>query len=117
MKRSILLCYTLLSLTGLSAQSAWNPGQHAVIQSSRSDGRFSSSYAIAHQLIKNTRPSLAFRPDFTPKEFLRWQDNVAKAMNELMCFPDYRPEKAPVWRLPRAEGGIHAGKVGVLPPA
>lgn len=96
MKRSILLCYTLLSLTGLSAQSVWNPGQHAVIQSSRSDGRFSSSYAIAHQLIKNTRPSLAFRPDFTPKEFRRWQDNVAKAMKELMCFPDYRPEKAPV---------------------
>lgn len=89
-------CCVLLSLTSLQAQEVFNPAQEAVIKSSRPDGRFMSSYAIAHNLMKSTKPSLAFRPDFTPQEFLHWQDEVAEAMKELMCFPDYQPEKAPV---------------------
>lgn len=72
------------------------PDSVARIVTSRADGRFLSSYAIAHQLLKTTRPRLAFKEDFTSREFAQWQDDVRKAMEELMNFPDYQPEKAPV---------------------
>lgn len=96
MKKIILLCSSLLLGLSLSAQTAWSPAQDSLIRSTRSDGRFSSSYAIAHQLVKNTHPSLAFRADFTPQEFQQWQEDVNVAMKELMQFPDYTPEKQPI---------------------
>ncbi len=95
MNRVILFCIVLLSSVVLQAQTAWSPEQDSIIRSIRPDGRLASSYAIAHRLIETTRPSLTFRPDFTPREFQQWQEDVAVAMKQLMCFPDYQPEKAP----------------------
>ena len=97
MKNTLLIgCCALLSLTGLRAQDSWNPAEEAVIRSTRPDGRLGSSYAIAHQLMKDLKPRLAFRPDFTREEMVNWQREVAKAMKTLMSFPDYQPEQAPI---------------------
>lgn len=80
-----------------SSTSSDNPLQsHAVIMSERPDSLFSSSYAIAHQLVKNTHPTLAFRSNMTSKEFPVWQSDIRNAMRELMHFPNYIPEKKPV---------------------
>ena len=87
MKNTLLIgCCALLSLTGLRAQDSWNPAEEAIIRSTRPDGRLGSSYAIAHQLMKDLKPRLAFRPDFTREEMVNWQREVAKAMKTLMCF-------------------------------
>lgn len=82
----------LISLA-CKAQTNWDPEQHAVIVSERGDGRFTSSYAIVHQLVKNTRPSLSFHSEMRPEEMPVWQSEVRQAMMKLMAFPDYLPEK------------------------
>ena len=85
----------LISLA-CKAQTNWDPEQHAVIVSERGDGRFTSSYAIVHQLVKNTRPSLSFHSEMRPEEMPVWQSEVRQAMMKLMAFPDYLPEKKPI---------------------
>lgn len=85
----------LISLA-CKAQTNWDPEQHAVIVSERGDGRFTSSYAIVHQLVKNTRPSLSFHSEMRPEEMPVWQSEVRQTMMKLMAFPDYLPEKKPI---------------------
>ena len=74
----------------------FNPSRQAVITSGRSDGRFLSTYGVAHAMLKHTQPKYAFNPDFTPEEFARWQIGVQTAMEELMRHPDLTSGLPPV---------------------
>ena len=87
-------CVWLPYFSACKAQTNWDPEQHAVIVSERGDGRFTSSYAIVHQLVKNTRPSLSFHSEMRPEEMPVWQSEVRQTMMKLMAFPDYLPERS-----------------------
>ena len=106
MKRIALLFLSQLLLTAAlqpaSAQNSaprtqeFDPAQHAVIRTDRADGRFVSTYGVAHALLKHTQPKYAFDPDFTPEAFVRWQSGVQAAMEELMRHPDLPAGPSPV---------------------
>lgn len=90
-----LVCFWLASTTAY-AQDKFDPSQHNIVSTTRSDNRFVSTYGIAHAMLKRTTPKCAFNPDFTPAEFAQWQHNVQTAMEEIMCHPDIKAEKQPV---------------------
>lgn len=75
------------AIRGQSETPRFKYKEHGVIQSDRSDGRFYSSRGVVHAMLKNNRPEYAFRPDFTPAEFKRWQKEVRNAMAKLMKHP------------------------------
>ena len=94
----LLLSHLLLLYAALQPVSAqdFDPAQHAVIASGREDGRFLSTYGVAHALLKHTTPRYAFNPDFTPDEFVRWQSGVQAAMQDIMRLPDLPAGPPPV---------------------
>lgn len=107
-----------LSITAATAQS-YDPDDYAVISSDRSDGRFMSTYAIAHRLIQNTQPRYAYRPGMTPGEFAAWQDSIRGAMAAIMRFPEVPPQPTPkcVWRQQRQGHTVEKWEFYPLPEA
>lgn len=55
--------------------------------SHRPDGRNESTYAIVHQMLKNTHPQWAYREGMTKREFKHWQHGVRQAMADIMRWP------------------------------
>ncbi len=88
------ILFSVLTAIAASAQS-YDPADYAVIRPSRPDGRFISSYAIAHRLVRNTQPKYAYRSGMSASEFSAWQDNVRNAMAALMQFPEAEPQPDP----------------------
>lgn len=66
------------------------------VRSQRTDGRFLSTYGAAHEMLKNTNPRYAFQPDFTHREFQKWQKGVKKAMAALMQHPTIKNIPPPI---------------------
>ena len=95
MKRVIfLLCVCCCHLIGNSQEH--NPDEHAILKSERSDGRLLSTYAIVHEILKDTHPKYAYYPGISKPEFIQWQNNVRDAMIEVMKFPRVEKQPAPV---------------------
>lgn len=65
----------------------WQPKEHAVICSNRTDGRFLSSYGVVHSLLTQTHPRLEYQENMSNKKFRKWQKKVNHAMKEIMNFP------------------------------
>lgn len=74
-----------------AGQNDFQADRHRTIVTDRADGRYISTYGVVHQMLKNQQPKYSFNPDFTPKEFRKWQKGVREAMAEIMCHP--QPEK------------------------
>ena len=74
----------------------YNPQEHAVVKSTRQDGRFLSSYAIVHEMLKDTHPKHAYRAGMTDEEFNEWQNDVRNAMIEIMNFPEAVNQPKPI---------------------
>lgn len=112
MKRIFCLCWIILSssLSIVSAQNKFDPSRHTVVSTTRSDGRFVSTYGVAHAMLKHTTPKCAFNPDFTPAEFVQWQQSVRTAMEEIMRHPDIPAEKQPVCISTRQKDGFRQEK-------
>lgn len=68
---------------------------YPVQQSTREDGRTISSYAIVHEMLKQTQPTYAYKEGMSKKEFRKWQNNVRKAMKKIMNFPKETNQPAP----------------------
>ena len=66
-----------------------------VIRSGRPDGRHVNTRGFLQHLLRNSNPKLAFNPQFTQKEFAKWQLDVRAKMFELMDFPTPPPQPEP----------------------
>lgn len=94
MRKPIL--YFLLALScGASAQNAFDRPAHSTFQTSRADGRFVSSRAVAHQLMKKDAPAFAFPSSLQKEDFPAWQRHVSEAMARLMKHPVIQNLPAP----------------------
>ena len=76
--------------------TTFSPAEHSTFTTSRPDGRFLSSRAIVHNLMKNNPPRLQYRPGMTPDQFAAWQTDMSEAMARLMKHPDASGLPAPV---------------------
>lgn len=90
--RTIALCMGLAEAALAFPQDAFNPQEHRVVATERSDGRFLSTYGVAHEMLKNTAPRCAFRASFNKEEFAAWQQEVRAAMEEIMRHPQPRQD-------------------------
>ena len=96
MAKKCLILVCLLLLWGVvGAQESFKKEEHALIQSERADGRFMSSYAIAHELVKNLEPEFAFKESMTAEEMPAWQQGLREAMGKIMKFPVVADQPAP----------------------
>ena len=57
----LLLIVACTFILKIQAQS-FEPEEHATFQTNRTDGRFVSSRAVAHHLMKELEPAFSFRP-------------------------------------------------------
>ena len=69
------------------------PEKHAVVKSDRGDGRLLSTYAIVHEMLKETHPQYAYRSGMSAQDFTQWQDGVRAAMVEIMKFPEIKGQQ------------------------
>lgn len=96
-KQSLSIVLGCLSVLSIRAQNAELPFQdRSVIRSERVDGRFLSSYGVVHEMLKSIRPRYAFQPDFSKRDFKKWQRGVREAMAELMNHPAIQNTPSPL---------------------
>lgn len=79
----ITLLYLAFVYGGCKAQS-FNPGEYKVLETDRADGRYISTRGVVQYLMENTPPKLAFRPDFSKRQWSEWQHRVRQEMSRLM---------------------------------
>ena len=60
MKR-LLFLVSVCSLCMVGNSQNYQPEKHAVVKSDRGDGRLLSTYAIVHEMLKDTHPQYAYR--------------------------------------------------------
>lgn len=97
MKR--LLTLALISttvFTGLCVGNPFDPKDHATFATDRADGRYKSSRAIAHNLMKNYPPRLRYTTGMTNEQFAAWKTKVSEAMSRIMKHPEISDMKQPV---------------------
>ena len=82
----------------------YQPEKHAVVKSDRGDGRLLSTYAIVHEMLKDTHPQYAYRSGMSAQEFTQWQDGVRAAMVEIMKFPEIKRQPSPGFETGTFEG-------------
>ncbi len=82
-----------------SDKDDFNPKDHATFSTTRDDGRYVSSRAIAHRLMESHSPRLKFNPDMTPTQMSSWREDVAQTMRRLMNFPKINIEELPAPKL------------------
>ena len=95
MKR-LLFLVSVCSLCMVGNSQNYQPEKHAVVKSDRGDGRLLSTYAIVHEMLKDTHPQYAYRSGMSAQEFTQWQDGVRAAMVEIMKFPEIKRQPSPV---------------------
>lgn len=82
---------------GLFAQNKdFVPSDNASFKTDRADGRFLSSRAVAHQLMKAKVPSFSFRPSMQKEDFPAWRANVRESMKRIMKHPVFQNLPQPV---------------------
>ena len=72
MKR-LLFLVSVCSLCMVGNSQNYQPEKHAVVKSDRGDGRLLSTYAIVHEMLKDTHPQYAYRSGMSAQEFTQWQ--------------------------------------------
>ena len=77
-------------------QPTFVPKAHRMVLTERSDGRYTSTYGVLHNMLRNTHPVCAFDTTFTHKAFKKWQKQVRRAMEDIMCHPKASVSKTPV---------------------
>ena len=95
MKR-LLFLVSVCSLCMVGNSQNYQPEKHAVVKSDRGDGRLLSTYAIVHEMLKDTHPQYAYRSGMSAQDFTQWQDGVRAAMVEIMKFPEIKGQPSPV---------------------
>lgn len=80
-----LLCVTLVY--GVCRAQDFNQSEYKVLKTDRADGRYVSTRGVVQYLMENTPPRLAFRTDFSKRQWAHWQKEVRKEMALLMKHP------------------------------
>lgn len=88
LKRFVFSVFAICSI-------AANAQQDTTLVSKRSDGRLQSTYAILHDMMKNTKPRCAFHDGMTKKEFLKWKKQLRKGMADIMKWPVVKDQPMP----------------------
>lgn len=91
MTRIFISLFVLLGTIVAGAQNGANgidPSQHSTFTTDREDGRYVSSRAIAHRLMKSQPPRLQYHPGMNAAQMQDWQTDVASTMKRLMNHPD-----------------------------
>lgn len=114
MKAPILSLFLTISCL-VAAQHPFDPSAHSTFTTDRADGRFVSSRAIAHQLMKHDAPAFAFRPSFSPEEVTAWQAQVRETMARLMKHPVLQNLPEPVRVSVRQRDGYRVEKWEAYP--
>lgn len=96
MKRSILTLMFCLVTVWVGAQQVFQPEQHRKVETDRADGRFLSTYGIAHAMLRDTKPKFAFTEDIDASNFATWQKGLHDAMRLLMNHPETNNQPSPV---------------------
>lgn len=109
-KTAILIIFCLTNISFAFGQASFDPAQHKMIHSDRTDGLFISTYGVTHSMLESTVPKYAFRRDFSGKELKRWQNKVRMAMIEIMKHPQLKEKKAPVCVLSEQKEGYRQEK-------
>lgn len=91
----LLLIVACIFSMKVQAQS-FEPEEHATFQTNRTDGRFVSSRAVAHHLMKELEPAFSFRPSMQAADFKTWQKHVRLQMKQLMKHPQLQNLPDPV---------------------
>lgn len=113
MKR-LLFLVSVCSLCMVGNSQNYQPEKHAVVKSDRGDGRLLSTYAIVHEMLKDTHPQYAYRSGMSAQDFTQWQDGVRAAMVEIMKFPEIKGQPSPVCVKTEKKEGIYFREMGVL---
>lgn len=88
---------SLLSSIIQAQNSSFNPDEYAVFATDRPDGRYISTRAYLHRLMKSHEPRLKFRPTISADSMKLWQADVAQTMSRLMKHPDHDSLPAPIF--------------------
>lgn len=64
------------------------PQEHSTFTTDRPDGRFVSSRAIAHELMKSMPPRLHYNDSLDAAGAAEWRGEMSKAMTRIMRHPD-----------------------------
>lgn len=114
MKKNLI--YILLTTTcGLFAQENFNPSEHAVFHTNRTDGRFVSSRAVAHRLMQRDNPAFAFRESMKADEFDVWKQHIQEVMAKLMKHPIIQNLPTPVRLSVKQHEGYRVEKWEIYP--
>lgn len=94
MKRLLTLLGFWGCMAGACAQDAVSQN-YPVNHANRADGREISTYAIVHEMLKQTAPRCAYKEGMSKTEFKEWQNRLSNAMADLMNFPEVKGQPAP----------------------
>lgn len=114
MKKRLLILF-LVICAPCYAQHPFDPAAHATFETTRTDGRFTSSRAVSHALMQQEEPVLSFRPELPATEFPAWQQKVGEAMQALMKHPVIADLPAPVRISVRQRDGYRIEKWEAYP--
>lgn len=104
--KPIGLFLLLACIFGMKVQAqSFQPEEHATFQTNRTDGRYVSSRAVAHQLMKELKPAFSFRPSMQAADFKTWQKHVRLQMERLMKHPQLQNLPEPVCILTEQRDG------------
>lgn len=93
-----------LASTGLAqkAPDSFDPSADTVFTTHRADGRYVSTRAIAHHLMRAAPPALRFDSTLNRTGLRAWQQQVREEMARLMCHPKIAglpaPRKVAEWQ-------------------
>lgn len=89
MKKTILLLVVFFCAFDSFAQ------QDTTLVSNRPDGRLQSTYAILHQMLRDTEPACAFKAGMTKKQYGKWQKKLKEGMKAVMKWPEVKNQPQP----------------------
>lgn len=87
MKRVLLLLSLMFSVSLAAQNKDFVPAQHATFKTERTDGRYVSSRAVAHRMMKQREPAFSFRTSMQKEDFKAWKANVKESMRRVMKHP------------------------------
>ncbi len=90
-----LLTMLIYSTVAYAQQNNFDPDQHKILESERSDGRYTSTRGFVQHQMRNQTALLQFDDQFTKEEFDRWKVKVRTKLAELMKFPLTDDQPAP----------------------
>lgn len=102
MFRSIITALSAAAIMTAAAQTDFKPEEHSTFTTDRPDGRYTSSRAIAPQLMASKPPRLQYKSTFDATQAAEWRKEMSAAMARVMNHPDTatveKPQLTGTWQ-------------------